>query len=233
MKCFCNDGTHSASHTTEKCFKDLWLFESFTEAQLQELKTIGQKKTLQTGDPVFLQGAPAHDLFLIKSGRIKLCKVHEDGAEFTLDFRKAGDVIGENMFAGDDDYPLSAWAMEDTVTCGFDRHGFNSLVMKHPDIGLSVIQSMSAMMSSMTGRLESMSENSLEKRLYGVLTHVAKEHGTRVDNGLALNFPLTHEDLAFLVGAHRVSITKAMQSLVRHGKIIKNGKKLTLIQPFS
>ncbi|MGL1861099.1 MAG: Crp/Fnr family transcriptional regulator [Pseudodesulfovibrio sp.] len=232
MKCLCNDGTLPASTATDTCIRDLWLFESFTEAQMQELKTIGLKKVIKAGASIFIQGDPANDLFLIKSGRIRLSKVHEDGTEFTLDFRKAGDVIGENMFSGEMDYPLSAWAMEDTVTCGFTMHGFNKLVLKHPAIGLSVIRSMSNKMASMTGRLESMSENSLENRLHSVLVHVAKEHGTKVEDGFTLSFPLTHEDLGFLVGAHRVSITKAMKSLADCGKIIKNGKRLTLPKTF-
>ncbi|MFH0785124.1 MAG: Crp/Fnr family transcriptional regulator [Pseudomonadota bacterium] len=171
-------------------------------------------------------------MFLIKTGRIKLCKVHEDGSEVTLDFRKAGDFIGENILSGQEDYPLSAWALEDTVTCGFEIKNFNELVLANPDIGLKVIQSMGAKMSSMTDRLESMAENSLENRLYSVLSNVAKEHGTRVDDGLAIKFSLTHEDLGFLVGAHRVSITKAMRSLTHSGKVIKKGKNLILAHSF-
>jgi CRP-like cAMP-binding protein len=127
------------------------------------------------------------------------------------------------------DYPLSAQALEDTVICGFDKNSFDKLVLKHPEIGLSVIRSMSHKISTITSRLDSMSENSLEQRLYNVLINVAKDHGTRVSKGFELKFPLTHEELGFLVGAHRVSITKAMKSLIHSGKIIKNGKRLTLI----
>lgn len=232
MKCICNDGGPTASLTTGKCIRDLWLFDSFSEEQLEKIKTIGIKRLVKAGDSVFIQGAPANELFLIKTGRIKLNKVHEDGSEVSLDFRKAGDVIGENMFSGEIEYPLSGWAMEDTVTCGFDMPSFNKLVLEHPDIGLSVIRSMSSKMSSMAGRLESMSENSLENRLHSVLSNVAKEHGTRMNDGVEIDFPLTHEDLGFLVGAHRVSITKAMKSLTDCGKIIRNGKKLTLTQSF-
>lgn len=230
MKCFCNDGSLPTGHTTDTCFRDLWLFDTLTDEQMQALKTIGVRRDFRAGEPVFVQGAPADELFLIKSGRIKLSKVQEDGTEMTLDFRKAGDVMGEDMLSGEGAYPLGGAAMEGTVTCGFDRQGFNALVMAHPDIGLSIIQSMSAKMTSMTGRLESMSENSLENRLYSVLSHVAREHGSRADNGVALDFPLTHEELGFLVGAHRVSITKAMKSLADSGKIIKHGKILTLPQ---
>jgi CRP/FNR family transcriptional regulator len=39
---------------------------------------------------------------------------------------------------------------------------------------------------------------------------------------------LTHEDLSFLTGAHRVSITRAMKTLKAAGKIIHKDKRLIL-----
>ena len=60
----------------------------------------------------------------------------------------------------------------------------------------------------------------IEGRLYRVLRNVAKEHGEQRPQGLVIQFPLTHEDLGFLTGAHRVTITRAMKALKKAGKII-------------
>ncbi|GBC60773.1 Crp/Fnr family transcriptional regulator [Desulfonema ishimotonii] len=51
-----------------------------------------------------------------------------------------------------------------------------------------------------------------------MLTSVAKEHGTFGPKGTVIRFPLTHEDLEFLTGAHRVSITRAMKALKKNGQ---------------
>jgi len=64
---------------------------------------------------LFLQGDSADKMFLIKGGRIKLSKVLEDGSELTLDIRKAGDFVGENMFSEEGEYPVSAYCLEDTL----------------------------------------------------------------------------------------------------------------------
>lgn len=232
MKCNCTSFHSPDSLVTDKCFKDFWIFKDFQQDQLDQLQGIGIRRIIEKGSPVFRQGDPVNEIFLIKSGRIKLNKVHEDGSEITLDFRKAGDMIGEDLFSGKQSYPLSAWAIEDTVTCGFNINAFDELVLNHPEIGLKVIRSMSSKISSITGRLESMSENNLENRLYHILSGIAEEHGKRVEEGIQLKIPLTHEDLGFLVGAHRVSITKAMKSLVSGGKILKTGKKITMAASF-
>lgn len=195
---------------------------------MNELQKIGMKRAIKAGSPVFMQGSPADEMFLIKAGRIKLTKIHHDGIEVMLDFRKAGDVIGEDVFSRESHYPLGAWALEDTVTCGFGLRDFNTLVLEHPDIGLNVIRAMSAKMSSMTDRLVSIAESSLENRLHSVLTNIAREHGVEVEDGFELGFPLTHEELGFLVGAHRVSVTNTLKSLIECGKVIRKGRKLTL-----
>jgi len=167
-------------------------------------------------------------LFLIRSGRIKLSKVNEAGAEVTLDFRKNGDILGEDLFSDVDIYPVSARTMEQTVTCGFNLMSFKKLILQKPEIGLNVIKSMSSKISSLSNRIESYAEVTLEGRLYSVLSNISKEHGCIVGNAYKLPFRLTHDDLAFLVGAHRVSITKAMQALVAKGRISCENKIITL-----
>jgi CRP/FNR family transcriptional regulator len=39
---------------------------------------------------------------------VKLSKLMEDGSKNTLDIRKAGDFLGENMLSEEIDYPVSA-----------------------------------------------------------------------------------------------------------------------------
>lgn len=68
----------------------------------------------------------------------------------------------------------------------------------------------------------------IEERLYRVLCNVAKEHGSKKGKGIEIDFLLTHEDVGFLTGAHRVSITRAMTALKEAGKIMLEGRRLIL-----
>ena len=177
---------------------------------------------------MFLQGDPADKMFLIKGGHIKLSKVLEDGSELTLDIRKAGDFVGENMFSEEGEYPVSAYCLEDTFTCGFSRTQFEQLVLRHPKIGLQIIKNLGERITWLTTRVGNLAVTNVEDRLYRVLCSVAKEHGIVSPRGVVIQFPLTHEDLSFLTGAHRVSITRAMKALRSAGKIIQDDRKLIL-----
>ena len=125
-------------------------------------------------------------------------------------------------------YPVTAWCMEETLTCGFTKERFEKLVLDHPRIGLQVMRNLSKRISSLSNRIESMSLTHLGERLYQVLRNMALEHGVKGKDGLVIQFPLTHADLAFLVGAHRVSVTRALKELKRTGSVVQQKRRLVV-----
>lgn len=228
MGCLCEKIAGKDIELSPTCIGNLWIFKNLEPDGIQRLSHSALRKKSNKGDSIFLQGDPAEEMFLIKGGRVKLSKVLEDGTEITLDIRKAGDFVGENMLSEETNYPVSAWCMEDTLTCGFSKTQFEKLVLQNPDIGFQIIKNLSERISWLTTRVGSMAVTNIEDRLYHVLLNVAREHGAKSSKGLIIQFPLTHEDLSFLIGAHRVSITRAMKALKVSGKIIIEGKSLIL-----
>ena len=185
------------------------------------------QRDFQTGEAVFLQGDASSSLFLILSGRIKLNKILEDGSEILLDIRGAGDFIGEYVFSRQwPASPASAWCMEPSRLSEFTQELFEEIAGERPNIGIQVIRRLGRQIASLTTRVGSMSIPRLEDRLYKVLADLAREHGTREDRGYVIAFPVTHEELSFLVGAHRVSITKALKSLKDSGFIVQEGRTM-------
>ncbi len=233
MDCLCDQEAGRERDLAPTCIGHLWVFENLKSEELEALTKAALRRLYHKGQKIFSQGDAAHRMFLIKAGRVKLSKITEEGDEIILDLRKAGDFLGESMLLEDTVNPLTATCLEDTLICGFDKAGFERLVLEHPNIGLQVIKNLSRRIDWLTSRVGSLSFTHLEDRLYHVLAHVAKEHGVQSQRGYAIQFPLTHEELGFLVGAHRVSITKAMKALRESGKIIQEGRMLILSKPQS
>jgi len=228
MACLCEQIAGKDMELSLTCIGHLWIFENLDAEEIEALSREAVRKKSIKGQALFTQGDPAIEMFLIKGGRVKLTKVLEDGTELTLDIRKAGDFVGENMFSEEGQYPVSAYCLENTLTCGFSRSQFEKLVLQHPNVGLQIIKNLSERITWLTSRVGSLAVTNIEDRLYRVLSSVAKEHGINSPQGLVIQFPLTHEDLSFLTGAHRVSITRAMKALKGAGKIIDRDRKLIL-----
>jgi CRP/FNR family transcriptional regulator, cyclic AMP receptor protein len=228
MACLCEQIAGSDIDLSPTCIGHLWIFRNLEAEEIKALSREALRKKSTTGQALFRQGDPADEMFLIKGGRVKLSKVLEDGTELTLDIRKAGDFVGENMFSEEGQYPVSAYCLEDSLTCGFSRTQFEELVLQYPKVGLKIIKNLSKRITWLTTRVENLTVTNIEDRLYRVLGNVAKEHGTLSPQGTVIQFPLTHEDMSFLTGAHRVSITRAMKALKAAGKIIHEDRRLIL-----
>lgn len=228
MTCLCQQIAGKEIDLSPTCIGHLWIFQNLEPAEVEALSREALRKKSAAGDTLFMQGEPTDEMFLIKGGLVKLTKVLEDGTELTLDIRKAGDFVGENMFSEEGQYPVSAYCLEDTLTCGFSRSQFEEMVLQHPKVGLQIIKNLSERITWLTRRVGSLAVTNIEDRLYGVLSSVAKEHGAPSPQGVVIQFPLTHEDMSFLTGAHRVSITRAMKALKAAGKIIHEDKRLIL-----
>jgi CRP-like cAMP-binding protein len=228
-ECLCNKiPLRNSVVVSPRCIGGMWLFADLEPAEKMALGQVVARSTYEEGRYIFAQGDPVDRMFFLKSGRVKLIKLLEDGTEITLDIRKGGDFLGENMLGEDVDYPASALCLEQTLICAVTKERFEDLVLRYPKIGLRVMKNLSKRISWLTRRVESMSLTNLEERLYQTLVHVAIEHGVRTRDSFAIRFPLTHEDLGFLVGAHRVSITRAMKELRKNGSVVQDGKSLIL-----
>lgn len=214
--------------TSPVCIGNLWLFSNLNNEESAALSAAAFRRKYARGEMIFFQGASADKMFLIKGGRIKLTKALESGDEITLEIRKAGDFLGESIFNDEFTYPVTAVCVEDVLICGYEKNGFERMILRYPNIGLQVIRNLARRIDWLTSQAETQLSTNLEERLYKVLINVAREHGTKAKGGLTIAFPLTHDELSFLLGVHRVSITRAMKALKESGKLTQSGRNLMI-----
>jgi CRP/FNR family transcriptional regulator len=224
--CLCTELAGSGVELHPRCFGQIWLFEGAPPEAWGAISKDLARRSLAAGEDLFRQGDPADSMYLIKLGSVKLWKITEDGRMLTLDIRKAGDLIGESVLLEEGEYPVGATCLEPTLTCGIDKKTFEKMVIEFPVIGLAVIRNLSQRIAHLSGKVGALTEPSLDDRLYEVLVNVAREVGTHTPGGWTIAFPLTHEEIGFLVGAHRVSVTRTLRKLRDVGKIRTSGKFL-------
>ncbi|MBI5443437.1 MAG: Crp/Fnr family transcriptional regulator [Deltaproteobacteria bacterium] len=224
--CVCERLAEPGLPLHSRCFGEVWLFEGAPPEAWESIAGQLVRRKLAQGDHLFREGEPAESMYLLKMGSVKLWKLTDDGRELILDIRNAGDVLGESVFIEKGEYPVHATGLGPTLTCGLSRSVFERLVVDHPQVGLAVIRNLSRRIDYLTGKLGALSEPTLEDRLYQVLVAVGRQVGSRVPGGWDIAFPLTHEEIGFLVGAHRVSITRALKKLKDSGRVLSRGKYL-------
>jgi CRP-like cAMP-binding protein len=72
---------------------------------------------------------------------------------------------------------------------------------------------------------------SVEHRLNRALREIGAKIGVRDSRGTILDVPITHQALGELIGASRPKITEAIRKLIRSGKIIREHRRMILVDP--
>lgn len=225
--CRCNATSQGIGGVHAGCIGQAWLFEGITPKDWEKMLPNLIHKQWEPGEVLFRQGDPAERMILLKRGSIKLWKVTENGRELTLDIRRAGDFLGESSLIEENPvYPVSASCLEPVMGCGIDKKVFERLIEEVPSFGVAVIRNLSRRIDHLTGKLGALSENNMEEKLYQVLINVAKQVGTERENGWSVDLPLTHEEIGFLAGIHRVTVTRVLKKLRDAGKIFQEGNAL-------
>lgn len=201
-----------------KCMKDMDLFQALDDIEKQKIIKLAQGKSYLKGEIVFSEGEKSDTIYLIRSGRILLYKVSEEGKKIILDILEEGDIIGENTIFDDICHTFSAKAIEDTFICRCFKSDFSKLLV-NPDISIKIIKSLTDKLNNYTDTMVNMAFYDVKNRVLATLIRLGKKYGSITPEGMKLDIYLSHEDIAHLTNASRVMVTNTIKVLREEGKI--------------
>jgi CRP-like cAMP-binding protein len=117
------------------------LFQGLREAELGELSSRAERRSLQAGETFIREGGRSDELFVILSGRVKVYLTDPSGRKHVVDVRTAGQYVGEMAL---DDKPRSASVrtIVPTEVAVISAADFKAFLLRHPEVALQVIRNL-------------------------------------------------------------------------------------------
>ena len=164
---------------------------------------------LPKGETAFRQGDPAEKFFLLLHGRLRVTRLNPQGQQMVVRFNAPGDMFGVAMAIQVETYPGTATAAVDSLALAWPNGVWNDLVARHPGLAVKTMQSLGARLQDSQKRLLDLSTQQVEQRIAGAVLQLARQAGRQTDDGLLIDFPLSRQDIAEMIGAtlHTVSRT--------------------------
>jgi CRP/FNR family cyclic AMP-dependent transcriptional regulator len=188
----------------------------------EEEKT-GYEKQLNTGEVLFKDGDPGDEMYLIKSGKIRISKPAGD-VEKTLAVLKEGDFFGEMSVIDGSPRSATATAIEPTELVIFDREVFMNQVRENPLIEY-VLHTLIRRLRETDEQIKYLLIKNEEKRLIAMLLTKARE-GTQTDKGILVGMSFSYDTLADIVGTTEEKTKEIIGNLFK-GKLVEiEGDKL-------
>ena len=213
------------------------LFEGLPEEALDEILRRGQRHQLAKGFVLFHQGEPAEGFHLILAGRLKVTQNSEEGQQIIVRYLGPRELAGCVAVCGGMPYPATATAVEDTWLLQWKRTALADVAQRWPQIALNAMRIMGGRTQELQDRVRELHGERVEQRIARALARLVVQAGRRTSEGIEIDFPLSRQDLAEMVGTtlHTVSRTLAaweQEGLVRGGRqkvTIRDPDSLTLI----
>jgi CRP-like cAMP-binding protein len=186
--------------------------------------TIIPKNTLIQTPETFAEG-----LYFVKKGKVRLYKLNAEGKQFTSDILNEGNVFGEMdiISLGTRDNYIET--IEESHICLMNKERFESFLIQRPRFMMQLLKVLSDRIVGMSQLTHNLALGNLHDKILYALMKLSDQFGLiSNDEYYRIDVPLSHQEIANLVGATREAVTIALQELVKEG-FIKTGFKTIYI----
>ncbi len=214
-------------NTAHDTLRSLFIFDGLTDGELRKVDEIATELTLTKGEMLFSEGDKAIAFYGIVTGRVKIYRISESGAEFTVHIHGQGDLIAEAAIFDLKRYPAYCQALEDSRLVRIHSNDFVSLIRKHPDLSLSIMHAYSKRLRAFVRTLGDLSFGDVKSRLAGYLLRNAEQNG----GVFRCTLNITKRELAALLGTVPETLSRTLRSFKEHDYIEENGQDIVILNP--
>ena len=190
------------------------LFKAMSSAEMEQMREITVMHTIPKWSPIYLPGDPAEAIYLLKSGRVRISRLSEEGKQIILTYLEAGNIFGElALIEAGAVHENIAEAVEDTLLCLIRTNDFEDFLKAHPDLSLRITKWMGLKLRQIENKVEDLVFKTAEERLKTLLQNLARDYAKPQEDGVMINIPLTHQNLGELTNIARPTVTDLLKRL--------------------
>jgi CRP/FNR family transcriptional regulator, cyclic AMP receptor protein len=180
------------------------------------------------GQMIYNQNQPSTSIFLIIEGRIKVCRLGDDGHQVVVDIYQPDEFFGESALLNLPHRCEQATAVENTKLMAWSTAEIEDIIMKRPRLSVALLQILVQRTIDFTHRIESFSVDNIARRLARSLIRFSERQGAVEDDGSVRMTPFTHELLSQYVGTSREIVTHYMNQFRLQGYLKYSRKGIIL-----
>lgn len=183
----------------------------------RQLKPPPRTALLKNNQVLYRQGEILSSIYWIQQGHIKLSRNNRRGDEYIKAILPYGEFIG---LAGDSASGMAsetASAKGKTILTVFSKTDFMALLQTEPVVLNGYVGSLTNRSEFLDRRCERMALTDLSVRVAGMVFDLANCYGRACRHGHMVDFRMTQEELASLVGASRQAVSSVLNRFKKHG----------------
>ncbi len=195
------------------------LFASLDEATLADTARRVKICHYRPGQHIIHEDQPAHAIFFVVRGRVRLARTAPDGREQVLAMVGAGEYFNAVPIFDGGFSPATARAMSHVTCLLLARDDLLALIRNHPDLALAALSDLARQLRELVTLVEDLAFRSVRARLARLLLAEAAEGAAEV----------TQQELAERTGTVREIAGRALRRMAEEGLVkLERGRVIVL-----
>lgn len=187
---------------------------SIYSLMVQFFQKLEPVQKIKSGSVLFQEKDPVNNVYILLRGSISLGRVHLRGKDFILKILNDRELIIEyQLFKANPDYQFYAKALTDCELLIIKREQFEDFILTDPEAMNSLVSWLSTSYLKAQMKCQDLIMNGKKGGLYSILIRLCNSYGVMTDNGILIDLPLTHQELANLTYGTREVIQRALKEL--------------------
>lgn len=212
----------------EAFLKQVPLFDSLQPDEVARLADSMRTQSLKKGDVLFRKGSEGTDLYIIRSGRVKIVLPSRGGEEVILALFSETDFFGEMALLDGIPRSADAIALEPCELLVLSRTDFMKFLMSNERAVQAILSSLSMRLRKTDDHLEDTCFLNISARFAKKLVELAESVDQENEDAPVIDLDLTQSDLASMIGATRESVNKELRLLREKGLITTTGNRIRI-----
>jgi CRP-like cAMP-binding protein len=175
----------------------------------------------QAKDCIFREGGYVEGIYFMQRGFVKLVSKRVDNREQIVRLAAAGQVLGHRGL-GDDKYPISAVALNDTTVCFIDNDTLYEVFMNNPKLTLQMMEFYSRELRKTQIRMKYLTQMNVREKIAEALLFIKEVFGINPTDG-TLNIRLTRQEIADMTGVAAEQVSRDLGEFIKEKLIVKRG----------
>jgi len=209
------------------CAAGVPIFKALPPQGLAELGETMRHRHFLKGELVAAAGEPVSHLIVVAQGLLKLVHTTSSGREQVVRTVGPGEFLGEMALFAPTRYEGDLIAVEETNACLVARTAIQSILKRHTDVALSLVQSLAQRLSDHEQIIADLGLRDVGQRLAAELLRVA-EGVAPGPEGIKIRMPVPWSELAVRLGTTPESMSRRLKALVEQ-ELISQGSGRTVV----
>lgn len=190
--------------------------------EFAELYAALKKRSYPKGAFICQPESGENQIFIVAKGRARVYLGYED-KEFNIGILSKGDIYSAHTRA-------FVQSLDNIEVLTADIETFGQKMLDDPEVAKAMVGILGSMLKNSFTIIENLIFKDVNSRLVGLLVNEAKKHGIpSADGGIIVKIDLSVEQIAFLVGSTRQTVSTFLNQLSRQGLIKKLGRGKFLV----